>query len=222
MKYIKLINFSKNYNLNLGENTSVFKNSSFEIFHGEKIGLLGVNGAGKTTLCNLISGNENLTSGKRSVLGTISWPIGVYSSLVNNLTADQNISFICNLLNLNYEHMRENVLEAAGLKNHSKKKILYYSAGMRAKLAFFIALSIDFDFFIFDEVTSVGDQSFRNKADSIFKATLQNKGMILCSHNFDLIKKHCDKCYIIHNHRLSEKMSIEEAKKGYDTITKSL
>ena len=100
----------------------------------------------------------------------------------------------------------------------ANRKISTYSAGMKAKLSFFLSLAIDFDFFIFDEVTSVGDQSFRNKADAIFKDTLSGKGMILCSHNFNLIKKHCTKCYIINDKTISPKYSIDTAKDIYDGI----
>ena len=218
MKKIKLLNFTKNYNDYLGQGYQVYLKSNFEIKEGERIGLLGVNGAGKTTLCNLVSGNESLTSGSREVVGSVSWPIGVYSSLSANLTGNQNIAFVCNLLNLNYEKMRSTVLEAAELNIHANRKISTYSAGMKAKLSFFLSLAIDFDFFIFDEVTSVGDQSFRNKADAIFKDTLSGKGMILCSHNFNLIKKHCTKCYIINDKTISPKYSIDTAKDIYDGI----
>lgn len=218
MKKIKLLNFTKKYNDSLGHSYQVYLKSNFEINEGEKIGLLGVNGAGKTTLCNLVSGNERLTSGSREIVGSVSWPIGVYSSLSANLTGNQNIAFICNLLNLDYQRMRSTVLEAAELKLHANRKISTYSAGMRAKLSFFLSLAIDFDFFIFDEVTSVGDKSFRDKADAIFKDTLSEKGMILCSHNFDLIKKHCTKCYIINEKIISPKYSIDTAKEIYDEI----
>jgi len=216
MKSIKLTNFSKTYDLNLTDSYEVFKKSNFSINQGEKIGLLGPNGAGKTTLCNLISGNELLSEGIWESNGTCSWPIGVFSSLSGNLTAKQNIAFICNLLNLDYKKMKRTVLKASGLEKHGDRKIVNYSAGMKAKLAFFIALSIDFDFFIFDEVTSVGDQSFRKKADLIFKETLRDKGMILCSHNINVIKKHCQFCYIIYNKRLSRKYSIDEAMEIYN------
>tara|TARA_B100001540_G_C15812555_1_gene645367 strand:+ start:1054 stop:1713 length:660 start_codon:yes stop_codon:yes gene_type:complete len=215
MKKIQLTDFTKSYDANLGVKYEVFKKSHFEIDYGEKVGLLGANGSGKTTLCNMVSGNELLTSGMRSVSGSISWPIGVFSSLSPNLTANQNIFFICSLLSLDFNKMRYSVLNAAELLEHANKKIMHYSSGMRAKLAFFIALSIDFDFFIFDEVTSVGDQEFRIKADKIFSDTLSKKGLILCSHNFNLIKKHCDKCYIIDNKTLSKKMDIEVAEKIY-------
>lgn len=218
MKRIQLKNFTKIYNENLSDNFEVYKRSNFEIANNEKIGLLGVNGAGKTTLCNLISGSERLTTGKRVIEGTVSWPIGVYSSLSANLTGNQNIAFIANLLNLDFQKLKETVLEASELSAHANRKISTYSAGMKAKLSFFLSLAIDFDFFIFDEVTSVGDQSFRKKADSIFTSTLAKKGMILCSHNFNVIKKHCDKCYIISDKTISQKYDIEEAKQAYDQV----
>ena len=103
------------------------------------MGLLGLNGTGKTTLCNMITGAESITKGKITKNGTTSWPIGIYSSIVPTLTGKQNIYFLSDLLGADKEEVYEIVVENCDLGEDINSRVVTYSSGMRAKLAFFLS-----------------------------------------------------------------------------------
>ncbi len=218
MKYIEIENFSKEFNTMLGERKLVFEGCNFRLEEGESVGLLGLNGTGKTTLCNMITGAESITRGKMTKNGTTSWPIGIYSSIVPTLTGKQNIYFLSDLLGANKEEIYEIVVENCDLGEDINSRVATYSSGMRAKLAFFLSLSFKFDFFIFDELISVGDSVFRKKANEYFKNLKDSSSIMLCSHNINTIKDNCSKCFIINDKKISDKYDIEDGIKFYDEI----
>ncbi len=221
MKYVRIQNFSKEFHSMLGERKKVFVNCDFKIDEGESVGLLGLNGTGKTTLCNIISGAESLTTGRVERNGTISWPIGIFSSLVPTLTGKQNIYFLSDLLGANKSEIFEIVKENSELGDDLNARVATYSAGMKSKLAFFLSLSFKFDFLIFDEVISVGDSVFRKKAAEYFRNLRDNSSILLCSHNMNTIRENCNKCYVIHDKKISQKYDMDEGVRFYEEIIKS-
>ena len=107
MKFIQMENFTKHYHTLLGDKKIVFDKSNLIINEGETVGLLGLNGTGKTTLCNMIAGAESLTEGTIQKHGYVSWPIGIFSSLVPTLTGRHNIYFLSDLLGADKEEIFE-------------------------------------------------------------------------------------------------------------------
>ena len=206
---IKLNNVAKYYSDRIGERKTVFKNINLKVEDGEKVGILGLNGAGKTTLCKILAGSEPPSSGDIFKPSSTSWPIGIFNSVDNNLTGEQNIKFICMLFDVAPKQLIKQIGEFSGLGSALKSRVSTYSAGMRAKLAFFLAFSFEFDFYIVDEATSVGDANFKEKADQIFKSVTKNKGLLLCSHNQNLIKKNADYAYVLNNQSISEKLPVD-------------
>lgn len=221
MKFIQMENFTKHYHTLLGDKKIVFDKSNLIINEGETVGLLGLNGTGKTTLCNMIAGAESLTKGTIQKHGYVSWPIGIFSSLVPTLTGRHNIYFLSDLLGADKEEIFEIVKINTELGDDDlDRRVATYSAGMKSKLAFFLSLSFKFDFYIFDEVISVGDAIFREKASEYFNQLIGSSSILLCSHNLNTIKKNCNKCYVIHDRKLSEKFDIEDGVKYYDEVIK--
>jgi len=185
-KFIELSDFSKIfYSLKNGQK-KVFQNQSIRFNYGINYGLLGKNGAGKTTLMQLLSGAETLSSGKRLLNGKVSWPIGVYTGLDPRLTGSENIYFIASLLNT-------------------------FSAGMRARLGFYLSLCVDFDFYLIDEVTAVGDLDFQKRSSEYIQEVIKNKSLILCSHQKNKIRRHCEQSYIIHEGSILGPFDTEKA-----------
>ena len=92
MKYIELKGVTKVFKDTRDKTINVLSKCDLYIEKGESIGILGANGSGKSTLLKIISGSETVSSGERIVKGNISWPVGVYSALLPNLTVDQNVN----------------------------------------------------------------------------------------------------------------------------------
>ncbi len=211
-------NIAKDYFINNRRRLKVFDKINFKIEENEKVGFLGLNGSGKSTICKIISQAEPISSGELVVSSSISWPIGIYNCLKESLTADENIKFISIAYGIDSKKISDQIEHYAELKGFMSNPIKTYSAGMRAKLAFFIAFSIEFDFYICDEITSVGDVSFRKKAQEFFDTIVKDKGLILCSHNSENIKKNVDKVYVVYNGKLSEKLEVNEGLSFYEEI----
>lgn len=211
-------NISKDYFINNQRRLQVFKRINFKIETNEKVGFLGLNGSGKSTICKMISQAEPISSGELNISSTISWPIGIYNCLKESLTAIENINFVSIAYGIDSKKIVDQIEYYAELNGFMSNPIKTYSSGMRAKLAFFIAFSIEFDFYICDEITSVGDVSFRKKAQEFFDTIVKDKGLILCSHNSENIKKNVDKVYVVYNGRLSEKLEVTEGLKFYEKI----
>lgn len=211
-------NISKDYFINNQRRLQVFKKINFKIETNEKVGFLGLNGSGKSTICKIISQAEPISAGELNISSTISWPIGIYNCLKESLTAIENINFVSIAYGIDSKKIVDQIEYYAELNGFMSNPIKTYSSGMRAKLAFFIAFSIEFDFYICDEITSVGDVSFRKKAQEFFDTIVRDKGLILCSHNSENIKKNVDKVYVVYNGRLSEKLEVTEGLKFYEKI----
>lgn len=209
---------SKSFTGSLFSRKEVLTNMNFKILKGEKIGFLGLNGAGKSTICKMISGAEPPSKGEINITSSTSWPIGIFNSLSPNLTGNENILFISKIYGLKFKLLKDQVSFYSQLKSELNDLVSTYSAGMRARLAFFLAFSIDFDFYVCDEVTSVGDASFRKIADNFFKEVTNNNGLILCSHNEANIKKHVDYVYLVHNKSVSEKYELEVGISEYNRL----
>ncbi len=211
-------NISKNYYINGGKWLKVLSDVSFSIEPGERVGFLGLNGSGKTTICKLISNAEPPSSGLIEISSSISWPIGVFNCLSENLTGYENIKFISLAYGVNPRKITEQIEHFAELKGYMDIPVNAYSNGMKAKLAFFIAFSLEFDFYICDEVTSVGDVSFKQKADEFFKTIIRDKGLILCSHSQANMMENVEKVILVYNNGVSDKLSTEDGFELYMDI----
>ena len=215
MSKIIIKNLSKSFKT--GKVTSnVLNDCNLEIGANEAVGLLGLNGSGKTTLMKILAGVEELSGGKKIIQGNISWPVGIYSGLINNISVSQNIFLIANLLNINQQKLLKKVLIDGSFQSHSEKLVQQLSSGLKARLGFVLATSIDFDFFLFDELTAVGDKFFRDLFYEKIEEIKQDKSVIMTSHDDKMIEKYCDYAYIIENKTLSKKYPVNEAIKIYN------
>lgn len=216
---IELNNITKRYSSKLFESREILKNVNLKIEKGEKVGFLGLNGAGKTTLCKILCGSEPPTEGEIKINGTTSWPIGIFDSLSNNLTGVENIVFICTVFDIDPRPLITQIKEISKLGDMIDKPVSMYSSGMRARLAFFLAFSIDFDFYVCDEITSVGDKNFSSIADKFFSEVIKERGLILCSHITQKILKNVDNVFVLHDGTISEKFPVQEGIDYYNQLT---
>ena len=166
------------------------------------VALLGRNGAGKSTLLQMIAGTQDPTAGRVVSTGTISWPVGFSGSFHPELTGLQNVRFIGRIYGADTDELSAFVENFAELGVHYRLPFRTYSAGMRSRLAFGVSMGIAFDTYLVDEVTSVGDASFRAKSAQVFRARMQQAGAVVVSHSMDQVRQLCDVGAVLENGRL--------------------
>ncbi|MEP0091076.1 MAG: ATP-binding cassette domain-containing protein [Paracoccaceae bacterium] len=130
---------------------------------GRAVGLLGRNGAGKSSLLQMIAGTMRPSKGSIDIGGTVSWPVGFAGSFHGDLTGLQNTRFVARIYGVETNQLVAFVEDFAELGHHFRLPFRSYSQGMRARLGFAMSMGIGFDFYLIDEVTSVGDAAFREK-----------------------------------------------------------
>jgi capsular polysaccharide transport system ATP-binding protein len=144
---------------------TVFSNLSFAISRRDSLAICGANGAGKSTLLRLISGVERPTTGSVRRAMSTSWPIGLVSCFQSQMTGADNARFIARIYQKSEAQVLDYVEDFAQLGIFLDQPVSNYSSGMVQRLAFGVSLAIDFDCYIVDEVTAVGDARFRRRCE---------------------------------------------------------
>ncbi|KAA0912327.1 ABC transporter ATP-binding protein [Aquicoccus porphyridii] len=178
---------------------------------GKAVGLLGRNGAGKSTLLQMIAGNFPPDSGEILTDGEISFPVGFAGTFHRDLTGAQNVRFIARVYGVDTEELLDFVSDFAELGGHYHMPVRSYSSGMRSRLAFGISMGIKFDTYLVDEVTSVGDASFRAKSATVFKDRMASSGAIVVTHSISEIRNLCDYGAVLENGELFFYEDLEDA-----------
>ena len=215
---IRLENITKYYGSKLGKQY-IFKDLTFDILTEHNIGILGSNGAGKSTLFKLIAGSEYANSGKIKTDLSISWPVALTSGIHPQMTGRENTRFIGKINGVAdldaYEHR---VQAFAELGQKYDLPVKTYSSGMRPRLAFACSVAIDFDVYLIDEVTSVGDAKFRAKAKEALTERSENASVIMVSHEMDEIRQFCDSAIVLDNGNLTFFNDLEEGIATYQAL----
>lgn len=175
------------------------------------VALLGRNGAGKSTLLKIIGGTMRPDSGYVDSTGAVSWQIGFAGSFHPDLTGAQNTRFIARIYGIDTKALEEYVLNFSELGKSFKMPVRTYSSGMRARLAFGVSMGIPFSYYLIDEVTSVGDSSFKEKCRIILENRLSSAGSIVVSHSESTLKSICSAGAVLENGVLSYYNDIDEA-----------
>lgn len=164
---------------------------------GHNFGILGVNGAGKSTLVRLIAGSEAPDRGRIRRDARVSFPLGFGGTFHGALSGRENAAFLARIYGARVRPTVDYVAEFAELGEYFTMPVNTYSSGMRARLAFAACLAIDFDVYLIDEVTEIGDQRFRRKCAQAFRARLTHSDIILVTHNTDTLRQYCDRGAIL-------------------------
>ena len=207
---IRLVDVTKHY-FSEGKRTVVASSMSIEFPAGRAVGLLGRNGAGKSSLLRLIAGTMQPTSGHIERRGSISWPVGLASGFHPDLSGAQNTRFIARIYGVDTDALVEFAREVSELGDHFFLPFRTYSSGMRARLGFAVSMGIDFDTYLIDEVTSVGDQNFRDKSEEMLLARLAGRGAIVVSHNLGFLTRICHAGVVLEGGRATWFDSIADA-----------
>jgi len=207
---IVLENLTKSFPVR-GGRKYITRNLNMTFPTGKAVALMGRNGAGKSTLLQIIAGNMGADSGRVRSNGEISFPVGFAGSFHRDLTGAQNTRFIARIYGVDTDELLDFVAGFAGLDNHLYMPVRSYSSGMRSRLAFGISMGIQFDTYLVDEVTSVGDRSFRSRSAQVFKDRMQRSGAIVVTHSMGEVRNLCDAGAVIENGQVHYFDDIEDA-----------
>ncbi|GAL12837.1 capsular polysaccharide ABC transporter ATP-binding protein KpsT [Vibrio astriarenae] len=209
---------TKYYPSDLGKQF-VFKDLSFSFPEGKNIALLGANGAGKSTLFRIIAGSEYPDSGKILTNLSISWPVALATGIHQKMTGRENTRFIGRVNGVkDLDDYEQKVQEFAELGVKFDLPVGTYSSGMRARLAFGCCISIDFDIYLIDEATSVGDQKFQRKAKDALLSRSKTSSIIMVSHNMKEIRQFCDSAVVLNEGQLKYYSDLEQGLDYYQTL----
>lgn len=218
---IELKKVTKSFRTRYGR-VYVYKDVNAVFPEGKNIGIIGPNGAGKSTLLRLIAKIDFPDSGEIITNKRISWPVAFTGGFQGSLTGLEIVEFVCMIYGANGD-MGEKIAfvkEFTELGKYFEMPIKTYSAGMKARLAFALSMAFDFDYYLIDEVTAVGDVNFRKKCDLILKERLKKSNIIMTSHDIKKLKKFCDIFAIPYKGDLIVFDNFKEAAKFYAEISK--
>jgi capsular polysaccharide transport system ATP-binding protein len=159
---------------------------------GRNLGILGVNGAGKSTLLRLIAGSEMPDRGRITRYARVSFPLGFSGTFHGALSGRENVGFIARVYGASVKKTVRYVQDFAELADYFEMPVNTYSSGMRARLAFATCLAIDFDLYLIDEATEVGDERFRRRCAAAFRERARSSDIILVTHNARTLRQYCD------------------------------
>jgi capsular polysaccharide transport system ATP-binding protein len=199
---ITLDGVSKAYRTWSGRRT-VLDNVNVTFESGYNFGVLGENGAGKSTLIRLLAGSEMPDFGVVQRYVRVSFPLGFGGTFHGALSGRENVAFIARIYGARMRGVLHYVEEFSELGEYMHMPVNTYSAGMRAKLAFATCLALDFDLYLIDEVTEVGDQNFRQKCAEAFRQRMQRSDIILVTHNIHTLRQYCDRAAVLANGALT-------------------
>tara|TARA_R110000744_G_scaffold143003_7_gene254842 strand:- start:6 stop:677 length:672 start_codon:yes stop_codon:yes gene_type:complete len=215
---IRLENVTKYYPSRLGKQY-IFKNLSFDIPSGHNIGILGSNGAGKSTLFRLLAGSEYPNKGRIITDLSLSWPVALTTGIHQQMTGRENTRFIGKVNGVaDLDNYVKRVREFAELGEKFNLPVRNYSSGMKPRLAFACSIAIDFDVYLIDEVTSVGDAKFRKKAKEALLERSEIANVIMVSHEMDEIRQFCDSAIVLHKGELTFYNDLEQGIKQYQAL----
>jgi ABC-type polysaccharide/polyol phosphate transport system ATPase subunit len=175
-----------------------FRNVDFEIPQGSVTGIIGSNGSGKSTLLRTLAGIFVPDEGELEVRGRVSALITLGAGFQLNLSGLDNVFYNGMLLGLTRQQVKERldqIVDFADLGTFIDAPVRTYSSGMRARLGFAVAVHVDPEILVVDEVIAVGDAKFRNKCQAKFEEFFE-KGLtvVMVQHNLEAILQMCHDC----------------------------
>jgi ABC-type polysaccharide/polyol phosphate transport system ATPase subunit len=176
------------------------------LVRGESLAVIGPNGAGKSTLLQVLAGIMRPTEGTVDVRGQISGLLGLGAGFDADLSGIDNILLGGAFLGVDDARIREllpSIVEFADLGQFIDAPIKTYSSGMRARLGFALATSVDPDILLLDEVLSTGDAAFREKSKRrVIELVQSAKAVVLVTHDMEWVKEYCNRAILLERGRL--------------------
>lgn len=195
----------------------VLRDVDFVIPHNTSVGIVGRNGAGKSTLLRLIGGMDAPDKGKVVRECRVSWPIGLNGGFQGSMTGRQNVKFVARIHGGDdrIPELIERVQDFAEIGKAFDQPVKTYSSGMRSRLAFGLSLAFDFDVYLSDEATAVGDKAFKEKATKAFRDRVGKASIVMVSHQEGMLRDLCQAGVLLEGGSATWFDDIEDAIKVY-------
>lgn len=191
------------WNRNKKEKREVLKDINLTIKNGEAVGLIGVNGSGKSTLLKLMTKIIYPNKGKITTNGKLTSLLELGAGFHPDFSGRENIYFNASIFGLTRKQIDERIdqiIEFSELGNYIDNPVRTYSSGMYMRLAFAVAINVDADILLVDEVLAVGDQHFQDKCIAKMKQLKEEgKTMVFVTHSLGTVKDFCNRAIWLSN-----------------------
>lgn len=191
------------WNRNKKEKREVLKDISLTIKNGEAVALIGVNGSGKSTLLKLMTKIIYPNKGKITTYGKLTSLLELGAGFHPDFSGRENIYFNASIFGLTKKEIDERIdkiIEFSELGNYIDNPVRTYSSGMYMRLAFAVAINVDADILLIDEILAVGDQHFQDKCIAKMKELkAQGKTMVFVTHSMNTVKEFCSRAVWLSN-----------------------
>ncbi len=219
MKEKLLFLFSRNRK----EKREVLKGINLNIKEGEVVALIGTNGSGKSTLLKLLTKIIYPNKGKIETEGKLTSLLELGAGFHPDFSGRENIYFNASIFGLTRKEIDdrlEDIIEFSELRDFIDNPVRTYSSGMYMRLAFSVAINVDADILLIDEILSVGDEHFQNKCfEKMLELKKQGKTMVFVTHNMNSVKKLCDRAIWLYQGKIKMDGNTKEVVDEYIKAT---
>ena len=185
------------FSRNRKEKREVLSGINAKIKKGEVVALIGTNGSGKSTLLKLMTKIIYPNKGRITTNGKLTSLLELGAGFHTDFSGRENIYFNASIFGLTKKEIDErldNIIEFSELEHFIDNPVRTYSSGMYMRLAFSVAINVDADILLIDEILSVGDEHFQNKCfNKMLELKNEGKTMVFVTHSMDSVKKLCDR-----------------------------
>ncbi|MCC5987178.1 MAG: ATP-binding cassette domain-containing protein [Pararhodobacter sp.] len=200
----------------------ILHDASFRIEMGQSMGILAPNGSGKTTIINMMAGLEKPDDGLISRHCRVSFPLGFMGGINPRHSATENARYIARLYQIDPDEVEAFCRWLCDIDEYFDMPVGTYSQGMRARFAFSLMLSLEFDLYLVDEgMPATTDARFNRRAGAILKERLERATVLVVSHQSETLERYCKSAAVLRDGRLNFFDTLEEAKYMYDYETES-
>lgn len=212
------------WNKSKSETRTVLENINLNIKKGETVALIGVNGSGKSTLLKLMTKIIYPTTGKITTVGKLTSLLELGAGFHPDFTGRENIYFNASIFGLTrkeIENRIDDIISFSELEEFIDNPIRTYSSGMYMRLAFSVAINVDAEILLIDEILAVGDQHFQDKCfRKLEELKKSDKTIVIVSHSLDSIKQLCNRAIWINHGHVQKDGNTKEVIEEYLKICK--
>lgn len=205
------------------EKREVLKDINLEIKKGETVALIGVNGSGKSTLLKLMTQIIFPNKGTIETKGKLTSLLELGAGFHPDFSGRENIYFNSSIFGLTRKEIDERldqIIEFSELQDFIDNPVRTYSSGMYMRLAFSVAINVDADILLIDEILSVGDQHFQEKCfNKMRELRKEGKTMVFVTHSMDSVKNLCDRAVWLYDGKVRMDGNTDEVVDEYLKVT---
>ncbi len=205
------------------EKREILNDINLEIKKGETVALIGVNGSGKSTLLKLMTQIIFPNKGTIETKGKLTSLLELGAGFHPDFSGRENIYFNSSIFGLTKKEIDERleqIIEFSELKDFIDNPVRTYSSGMYMRLAFSVAINVDADILLIDEILSVGDQHFQEKCfNKMRELKKEGKTMVFVTHSMDSVRNLCDRAVWLYEGKVKMDGNTDEVINEYLKVT---